>query len=91
MPPPVGTHAAAGALHERRVGQKAVPEDIHTRLNELQRMALQRLEGFGWRVLFVRRPRGMAPTVVVGDAAAQDVAVLTPEGLLDRTVRIHIR
>ncbi|MEJ2575983.1 MAG: hypothetical protein P8106_04670 [Gammaproteobacteria bacterium] len=68
-----------------------MPDDLAARLNELQRLALRRLEAFGWRVRFVRRPAGEPPTVVVGDPTGRDRAVLTEQGQLDRHIKLKVR
>jgi hypothetical protein len=83
--------ALAAAAHERRIGQKPVPDDLEARLSELQRLALKRLEAFGWKVLFVRRANLATPMVVVGGPRRRDVAVLTEDGQLDRSARITFR
>jgi hypothetical protein len=76
---------------ERRQGQKAVPDDVFTRMTELQRLALARLESFGWSIRLVRRPLFEDPVIVVSDPTGKDVAVLDEEGQLDRNTRLTIR
>jgi len=77
--------------HERRRGQPPVPPNLGDMLTELQQLALARMGSFGWKILFVRRPAGEPPTVVVGDAAGQQVGILREDGHIDRTTRLEIR
>jgi hypothetical protein len=82
---------SAGAIHERRVGQKPVPDDLLSRLNELQRLTIRRLEAFGWKIRFVRRPSFTEPVVVVTDPSGKDSAVVDEHGHLDRSTKLDMR
>ena len=79
------------AFRERRQGQKAVPDDVFTRLTELQRLSLARLESFGWTIRLVRRPLFEDQVIVVADPTGKDVAILDEDGQLDRDTPITIR
>jgi len=76
--------AVTRALQDRRIGNDPVPADLLERLTQAQRDGLRRLEHFGWRVLYVRRPQGEPPLVVVSDPSGNDIAILTEAGALDR-------
>ena len=76
---------------ERRQGRKPVPEDVVSRLTELQRLTLVRLESFGWAIRYVRRPLFNDQVVIVTDPTGKDVAILTEDGKLDRSSRLRIR
>ena len=76
---------------ERRVGQVAIPDDIKSRLNELQHQSLARLEGFGWSVAFVRRPLFQDQVVVLFDPNGHQHAILNEDGSLDKTDDLEIR
>jgi hypothetical protein len=77
--------------HERRRGQPPVPPNLGDMLTELQQLALARMGSFGWKILFVRRPAGEPPTVVVGDASGEQVGILREDGHVDRTTRLRMR
>lgn len=79
------------APRERRIGEVAVPDDIRSRLNELQHQTLSRVEGFGWSVGFVRRPLFQDQVVVLFDAAGKEYAILNEDGSLDRKTDINVR
>ena len=81
----------SAVYRERRQGQKAVPDDVISRLTELQRLSLARLESFGWSIKLVRRPLFGDLVIVVSDPTGKDVAVLDEEGQLDRTTQLTIR
>lgn len=81
----------SSAYRERRQGQKSVPDDVMSRLTELQRLTLARLESFGWSIKYVRRPLFNDQVVIVSDPTGKDFAVLDEEGRLDRSSRLKIR
>lgn len=76
---------------ERRIGEVAVPDDIRSRLNELQNQTLARIEGFGWSVGFVRRPLFQDQVVVLFDPSGKQYAILNEDGTLDQASEIDIR
>lgn len=76
---------------ERRIGEVAVPDDIRSRLNELQNQTLARIEGFGWSVGFVRRPLFQDQVVVLFDSSGKQYAILNEDGTLDQASEIDIR
>jgi hypothetical protein len=83
--------AFARALRDRRIGTEPVPGELLARLTRSQRDGLRRLEQFGWRVLYVRRPADEGPTVIVSDPAGNDIAILTEAGTLDRRGDLQFR
>lgn len=82
---------SAAGLDERRIGVDAIPEDIKTRLTQLQRYALANLEGFGWSIRFVRRPLFQEQVVLLVDPSGEQYAVLTEDGTVDRNIDFAIR
>lgn len=76
---------------ERRIGVDAIPNDIKSRMTELQRGTLARLEGFGWSIEFVRRPLFQDQIIVLVDPAGAEHAVLQEDGSMDRNINLTIR
>ena len=76
---------------ERRGGQVAIPDDIKSRLTQLQHQTLARLEGFGWSVGFVRRPLFQDQVIVLFDPTGRQYAILDEDGSIDKTTDIHVR
>ena len=76
---------------ERRIDQKAVPDDIKALLTTEQLLTVARLEGFGWSIQFVRRPLFQDHTVVLFDPSGKRHAILEKDGSLDTTTDIQIR
>jgi hypothetical protein len=66
--------------HDKRGLQRAVPIDAERYLNEMQMLALQSLEGFGWQLSFIRRPLFMAPIVMAQNSTATQFALLEEDG-----------
>lgn len=78
-------------LDDKRGVQKAVPIDLGRYLNESQLLALHSLEGFGWRLSFVRRPLFMTPTVVVSNPESSQHAVLEEDGSVNLKSSVVLR
>lgn len=76
---------------ERRKGEKPIPNDLRSALNEAQLIALPALERFGWELKFVRRPLFQDPLPVVFNADGTTVGVLEEDGRLNLDVDVQIR
>ena len=76
---------------ERRIDQKAVPDDIKARRTSEQLLTVARLEGFGWSIKFVRRPLFQDHVVVLFDPSGKRHAILEEDGSLDTTTEIQVR
>jgi hypothetical protein len=78
-------------LKEHRIGKEPIPEDIKSRLTEVQLATLARLQGFGWTIKFVRRPLFQQQVVVLVDPAGEQHAILHEEGFIEQNPDITIR
>jgi hypothetical protein len=76
---------------EKRRGDNPVPDQGIEMLTELQRLALLRIEGFGWRLHFIRRPLFQDPVAVVVDGAGQKIGVLEEDGRINMDPDIKVR
>jgi hypothetical protein len=61
---------------EKRKGDKPVPDRLEEVLNEMQMLALHKIEGFGWQLRFVRKPLFQEPVPVVFSAEGDKIGVL---------------
>jgi len=52
---------------------------------------LHKIEGFGWKLVFVRRPLFQESVVVVTDAGGNSIGVLEGDGRLNLDPDIQIR
>jgi hypothetical protein len=77
--------------HERRKGEKPIPDDLENTLNDAQLIALPVLERFGWELRFVRRPLFQEPIPVVCNAEGTMLGVLEEDGRLNLQVDMQIR
>ena len=68
---------------EKRKGMSPIPENLKEVLNEAQLMMLNKMEGFGWRLEFVRRPlfQGLVPGLFHPDS--KQSGVLENDGTLN--------
>lgn len=77
--------------YERRKGEKPIPDNYKSLLNEAQIIALNRLTAFGWNLKFVRRPLFQEPVPVLWNAHGNKIALLEEDGKLNMKPDIKIR
>ncbi|MBD2857513.1 hypothetical protein IB286_00740 [Spongiibacter sp. KMU-158] len=73
---------------EKRMGHPPIPERPTEFLTDLQRIALTRIENFGWKLKFIRRPLFQTPLVVVENAVGKKIGVLEEDGELNLKTEI---
>jgi hypothetical protein len=79
-------------MDEKRCNVQKEPGYVMKReLSEDQRVALGRLEAFGWELKFVRRPLFQHSVAVVFDSDRKHFAVLEEDGMLNENPGFTIR
>ncbi|CAA0079316.1 Uncharacterised protein [Zhongshania aliphaticivorans] len=78
-------------IQEQRDGRPAVPENALELLTEMQKIALRRIENFGWTLKFIRQPRFEPPLVVVENSTGVNIGVLEEDGGVNLSPRIVLR
>jgi hypothetical protein len=68
---------------DKRKGGDAIPQNAMDMLNELQVLALRQMEGFGWRLHFIRRPLFQERIVVVIDSVGEKMGILEEDGSIN--------
>ncbi|MEW8505614.1 MAG: hypothetical protein AB2598_02850 [Candidatus Thiodiazotropha sp.] len=76
---------------DNRKGDKPIPEDLNEVLNHLQLMALQKAEGFGWKLIFVRRPVFQEVVPVIGSPGGDRIGVLESNGEINMDPDTRVR
>ncbi len=76
---------------ERRNGKPAIPSDLKDYLNTEQLRSLQCMEGFGWRMYFLRRPLFQTPTAVMINNEGTRIGVLEQEGHFEMDPALELR
>jgi len=76
---------------ENRGGGKPIPDNLQQVLNELQLLALRRIEGFGWDLRFVRQQNSKCPIPVVSNAEGNTIGVLEDDGRVNMDYEIKLR
>ena len=76
---------------KRRATRGAAPENALSMLTDLQRIALRRIENFGWQLKFIRQPSFEPPLVVVESSSGVNIGVLDEDGGVDMNPRITLR
>ena len=76
---------------DRRTGVDQVPGNLKEILNEAQLLSLNKLEGFGWSLEFIRRPLFQEIVPVLFHPDTRTVATLTDDGTLNTRPDIQVR
>ena len=76
---------------EKRKVVSPIPDNLKEVLNKAQLMMLNKMEGFGWRLEFVRRPlfQGILPVLFHPDS--KEYGVLEDDGTLNMQSDSKIR
>jgi hypothetical protein len=79
------------ALKDKRYSEVPVPENLDEFLNTDQLYSLRRMEDFGWRLAFIRRPlfQDIVPVVVSADGTKH--GVLEEDGSINMQPDIAVR
>ena len=80
-----------GMERERRKGMTPVPEKLSEVLNDAQMLSLNKLEGFGWNLQFVRRPLFQEVVPVLFHPDNGTLGVMRDDGTLDMEPDIQLR
>ena len=76
---------------DKRKGDEPVPHNAIEMLNEMQVLALRKIEGFGWRLHFIRRPLFQDPIPVVVDSEGKKIGILEEDGRINMEPDIKVR
>jgi hypothetical protein len=74
-----------------RGAAKPVPDNLSSVLNELQMMALHRIESFGWELRFVRRPDLQHILPVVSNSEGTTIGILEEDGRINLEHDVKLR
>ena len=76
---------------EKRSEGNQVPENLDGVLNEMQLLALSKMEGFGWMLAFIRRPLFQDVVPVLFHPDNEILATLENDGALNTQPDIEFR
>jgi hypothetical protein len=77
--------------NEKRKKISPIPSNYKKYMNEDQQDQLRNIEGFGWKLFFIRRPSFCDPTIVVCNQEGDSVGVLEEDGRLNLDPNIIVR
>ena len=80
-----------GMHKERRGGMAPIPEKLEEVLNDAQLLSLNKLEGFGWSLEFVRRPLFQEVVPVLFHPDTKKYGILSDDGTLNAQPEIQLR
>ena len=75
----------------KRKGEKPIPDNVKDFLNDAQLAELRAIEGFGWKLRFIRRPVFQEIVVVVTNPEGTSIGVLEDDGRLTLDPDIDVR
>ena len=75
---------------EKRVGGKAIPDNVEEYLNELQQAILLVVEKHGWTLKFVRHSLNESPVIVIEDDEGENIGVLENNGAINHASGIVV-
>lgn len=76
-------------INERRTAIKQLTSQLRCHLNLEQQLTFKVLEGFGWGILFIRRPAFKDPIVVLSDG--ESISILEKDGTVNDNPNITLR
>jgi hypothetical protein len=76
---------------DNRIGDKPIPDNLNEVLNNLQLLALQKAEEFGWKLKFVRRPLFQEVVPVITDPSGGKFGILETNGDINLHPQTKIR
>ena len=76
---------------DKRKGEKPIPDNLESLLNEAQLKALRGIRHFGWSLIFVRRPMFQDPVPVVVNADGDKYGVLEKDGKVNMQTGLDLR
>ena len=76
---------------EKRVGEKAIPDNMGYYLNDLQQVILEKINKFGWSLKFIRRPSSENPVIVIQDQDCTKIGVMKEDGEINFGTGIEVR
>lgn len=76
---------------DRRQGEKAIPDSPHEFLNEIQKVAIRRLQVFGWELRFIRRPLFQNPVIGIWSRQGEQIGTLEEDGRINLHPDIQLR
>ena len=76
---------------DKRQGDKPIPDHVKSYLNEDQLAELHKIERFGWKLTYIRRPLFQEPVIVVTDAGGKSIGILEDDGRLNLEPDIDTR
>ena len=76
---------------DKRTGQPAIPDNIEDWLNHTQQQILKKIEGLGFKLIFMRRPVFQDPIPVVINDKGNKIGILETDGRLNMEPDLVLR
>ena len=76
---------------DKRKNENPIPYNYKQHMNNAQQEQLRTIEGFGWKIFFIRRPLFKDPVVVVTNQEGSSLGILEKDGRLNLEPNIVIR
>ena len=71
--------------------QPALPERLSEYLNEAQLRTIEKMEGFGWKLFFIRRPLFQETITIMQSPDCQETSLIETDGNFIQSHDVYIR
>lgn len=76
---------------DKRVGEKAVPDNALQYMNAEQLLTYRGMQGFGWHLKYLRHPLFQSPVLIMIHPDTHEIGVLEEDGTFNNEPNITLR
>ena len=78
-------------MDNKRDKQPPIPENLSEYLNDAQLRTINKMEGFGWKLFFIRRPLFQEVITIMQSPDGSDTALIETDGNFIQAHDVYIR
>ena len=78
-------------MDNKRDKQPPIPENLSEYLNDAQLRTINKMEGFGWKLFFIRRPLFQEVITIMQSPDGSDTALIEIDGNFIQSHDVYIR
>ena len=78
-------------MKNNRDKQAAIPSNLSEYLNEIQMATISKLENFGWKLFFIRRPLFQEVITIMHFPTSGETALIEQDGIVNKAHDVYVR
>lgn len=78
-------------MEKNRNHEPAIPNNLSEYLNKLQMATINKMEEFGWKLFFVRRPLFQEITAIMHFPSSGETALIEQDGAFNKAHDVYVR